>query len=345
MSESPALTERQLEAIKAFEGLPAWTGARMVPVSSLEFTSWNVNEMTPQEFSELVAEIDAASYTLPGGEKVPGFDEPVAIIPIEGEPDRYIVPSGEHRTRAAIACELTHIPCVLKVHLTEMDRDELEMWSVKRNNVRGRINAQRYAALEQGWSQRKGIRAEAARERLLVKGETLKRLRKTTAVQLNEEGGGSEAMGGEGRKKGSQLPKTGGPEMTADDVTPYLGEGRTCARDGDSDGGAGDPDQADRSSPPAKRAVNPKEEARQRKKLEADFKAAWEEVLLDSGDTVEHGYLVFAKDGKTSVVLDQPAHLHSLVCRVVEACKNDSGKLSEFLTTAITRELPNWEER
>ena len=324
---SAELTAKQVAAIKSFEQLDAWTAARLVPVDQLEFTAWNVNEMTNDEFAELVAEIDEASYML-DGKKVSGFDEPVGVIPIEGEEGRFIVPSGEHRTRAGIACGLTHIPCVLKIHLTEKDKDELEMWSVKRNNVRGRINANRYAALEQGWSKRKNIRAEAARERCLIKGDNLKRLRKTLAVQANEEGGGSADMGGEGLKGDTQKPKGAATHDESDDAAPFSEDA---------------PESSGAPSAPAPPS-NPKEEARQRKKLEAGFKAAWEECLMDSADTVEHGYLVFAKDGKTSAVIDTPKHLHSLLSRAIAACKGESAKLNELFTTALTNELKNWED-
>lgn len=332
--KAPAeLSEKQREALKAFEAHEAWTVARMIPVDCLEFTSWNVNEMQPYEFAELLAEVEEGGYKHPDGRYIPGFDEPVGVIPIEGEEGRYLVPSGEHRSRAAIALEMTHIPCVLKMHLTELDRSELEMWSVKRNNIKGRINAARYASLEQGWSKQRGIRAEAARSRLLIRGDRLKRLRKNQAVQANEEGGGSAAMGGEGKKGPSS-----GPIVTADDLNEGDGGG---AKHHEGDDAAPYPSKQSGSEPRS----NPKEVERQRRKLEADFRAAWEEVLLTSGDTVEHGYLLFAKDGKVSTVIDQPKHLYGLVKRAVAACKGDSASVVEFLATAIAKELPSWEDK
>ena len=82
MAES-ALTEPQLEALERFNALPAWDAPRMVPLDSLEFCEWHVNEMTDSEFSELVAEVEDGGYTLPDGRYVSGFDGPVGLLPIE----------------------------------------------------------------------------------------------------------------------------------------------------------------------------------------------------------------------------------------------------------------------
>jgi ParB-like chromosome segregation protein Spo0J len=122
-----ALTSVQQHALDKFTQLPSWTDARMVPVDQLEFCDWNVNEMNDTEFSELVAEIDET-----------GFDEPIQIIPIPGEDDRYLVPGGEHRARAAIALEMDAVPAVLKITLTEMDEADIQMWSEAPDPRQGR---------------------------------------------------------------------------------------------------------------------------------------------------------------------------------------------------------------
>jgi hypothetical protein len=277
-----AMTDKQQQAVEDFNKLPAWDAPRLVSVDNLEFTDWNVNEMNDAEFSELVAEIEET-----------GFDEPLGVMPIPGVPDRYLVPSGEHRARAAIALEMETVPCVLKIHLTEVDEAEVKMWTVKRNNVRGRLNAQKYADLERGLSEKHQIRAKAARERMLVKGDLLKQLRKNAAIIENEDGGGSESRGGEG------------------------------------EGTDGDPPQAPTDSVGAK------------KTLLAALKAAEEEVLLQSADTVEHGYLFFIQGdgGGTHLVVDESNTLHDKINEMVDYCKRDKAEVDAFLVGAIEHAL------
>lgn len=170
------MTPAQKAAATKFAQLPAWTEARMIRLDQLEFCDWNVNEMDDVEFSELVAEIDET-----------GFDEPLQVIPIPNVPDRYLVPGGEHRARAAIALEMDMVPAVLKNHLTEADEAEIKIWSVKRNHIRGKLNAQKYADLERSLNDKHQIRAKVARERMLIKGDLLKRLRKNAAITDNED--------------------------------------------------------------------------------------------------------------------------------------------------------------
>jgi ParB-like chromosome segregation protein Spo0J len=276
------MTPKQIQAVADFEKLPAWDAPRLVPVDCLEFTDWNVNEMNDAEFSELVAEIEET-----------GFDEPLGVMPIPGEEGRYLVPSGEHRARAAIALEMDAVPCVLKVHLTEVDEAEVKMWTVKRNNVRGRLNAQKYADLERGLSEKHQIRAKVARERMLVKGQLLKDLRKNAAIAENEDGGGSESRGGTEPSSGDDMP------------------------------------------PP------PTEGVAAKKTLLAALKAAEEEVLLQSADTVEHGYLFFIQGdgGGTHLVVDESNTLHDKVTEMVDVCRRDKAEVDAFLVNAINMAL------
>lgn len=140
-----------------------WTGAILLPIDSLVLTDWNVNEMSDKDFSELVAEVEEQ-----------GFDEPVGVVPTKDDPNSYLVLSGEHRVRACHALGIKEVPAVIKTALLEADEAALQMWSVRRNNIRGRINAQKYAALERGLSDRFKVSAEAARQRMLVKEDLLK---------------------------------------------------------------------------------------------------------------------------------------------------------------------------
>jgi len=313
MGES-ALTEAQQGALEQFNALPVWPQARMVRLDSLEFTDWNVNVMTDSEFDELVSEIDEGGYTTDDGVYVPGFDEPVSLLPLPA--GKWLVPSGEHRVRAALALKMEAIPAVLKVHLTGADEAEIKMWTVKRNNIRGRPNATKYAALEHSLSERHKIRAEVARERMMVKGDLLRNLRKNRSVLNNEPGGGPPSRGGKG--SGSGVEPGAAPSASAAPAPP--------ATDGE-------------------RQTKKDDAARQ--SLQRSFKAAWEEALVSSAHTVEHGYLVLAggKDGKCHVVVDTDAELATLTKRMVASCSKESAKIGEFLRSAITTELNTWEER
>lgn len=334
MSAESTLTEVQRDALERFNALPTWDAPRMVPLDSLEFTTWNVNEMTDSEFSELVIEIEDGGYTTDDGQHIPGFDEPVGLIPIPNEAGKWLVPSGEHRVRAALSLNMDAIPAVLKVHLSDADEAEVKMWSVKRNHIRGRVNAQKYAALERSLSERHNIRADAARQRMLVKGELLKGLRKNRVVLDNEPRGGPPSRGGMGSRAGA---------------TP------SSPPDGESAGvepGALSPSApvppAGRTGSETDSGRDTKQEDADRAKLQRGFKAAWEEALVNSAHTVEHGYLVLAdgKDGgKCHVIVDTPAQLANLTKRMVAACQGESAKVSEFLASAIAVELRTWEER
>ena len=266
-----------------------WPGAIMLPIDSLVFTDWNVNEMSDTEFSELVSEIEEG-----------GFDEPIGVVPTKDDPNTYIVLSGEHRVRACHALALKFVPAVIKKHLTGADEATIKMWSVKRNNIRGRINAEKFAALERNLSEKHKIAVETARQRMLVKGELLKSLRKNQGVLDNEEAGGPPSRGGEGT------------DDTDDDGTQTGKEKR--------------------------------EEIGKRKTLLAALKNAEEEVLIQSADTVEHGYLFFSQGNGTHLVVNESKRLWSLVKRLTAACKSNSTPADDFLCAAIEAELPKWEK-
>lgn len=286
--DSQTLTPRQKEAVEKFNEYPAWDAPRMIPVDQLEFTDWNVNEMSDAEFAELVAEIEEG-----------GFDEALQVIPVsDDEEEKYLVPAGEHRARAAIALEMDAVPCVLKVHLTEADEADVKMWSVKRNNIRGKVNAQKYVKLEQSLSEKHKVRRQIARDRMLIKGDLLKKLRKANAIVDDDVDDGS--------------------------APPTTGSGKDDAGTPPTD-----------NDPPGTSAVAA------RKRLLAALKSAEEEVLLQSADTVEHGYLFFVQgDGSaTHLVVDETEGLYELVSQMVKHCKADAAGVDRFLQTAISDHL------
>jgi hypothetical protein len=291
-----------------------WEDAVLLPLDALVFCPWNVNEMADSEFSELVAEIEEH-----------GFDEPLQVICLtDAHQDtdsypllspatvvgKYLVLGGEHRARAARALDWKEAPCVVKDNLAAAPEDDLVVWSTKRNNIRGRINAQKYADVERSLAERHKVRLEVARRRMLVQGDLLKRLRKNIAVQDNE---GATSGGNAGAAQAPSSNHTG------------------------TSAGAGKPitdGEADR-----------KKEIRDRHNLFQALKAAETDVLLQSGDTVDHGYLFFAQGGLTHLVVNESDRLIGLVKRMIAACKKDSARVDDFLCDAINAELPQWEDK
>jgi ParB-like chromosome segregation protein Spo0J len=291
--ESTGTVVAEAPAKPALKSGALWEGAVMLPIDNLVFTDWNVNEMNDAEFSELVSEIEDG-----------GFDEPIGVVPVKDQPDHYLVLSGEHRVRACHALSIKEVPAVIKKHLTDADEATIKMWSVKRNNIRGRINAEKFAALERNLTEKHKVSLEAARQKMLVKGELLKGLRKSQAVLDNEEGGGPASRGGAGD----------GADNTNDDD-----DGTQSGKDA-------------------------REEIGKRKKLLAALKNAEEEVLIQSADTVEHGYLFFSQGEGTHLVVNESKRLWSLVKRLTAACKGASASADDFLCAAIEAELPKWEK-
>jgi hypothetical protein len=80
-----------------------------------------------------------------------------------------------------------------------------------------------------------------------------------------------------------------------------------------------------------------------RRALLQALKAAEQEVLLESGDTVDLGYLFFGQAGGLHLVVNEDKDLHELVSRMVAACKNNSESVLDLLKSALTKEIPNWE--
>jgi ParB-like chromosome segregation protein Spo0J len=108
--------------------------------------------------------------------------------------------------------------------------------------------------------------------------------------------------------------------------------------DGSSDDGhqgarQHDPDATDTPDP------------RSKAELLQTLKMVEQDVLLDSADTVDHGYLFFAqgKNGQTHLVVDSSEALHKLVKQMVKLCKGNDAKVDDFLSAAIRNELGNWE--
>ena len=267
------------------ESLPQWDKAVMIPTDCIVMTDWNCNEMTDEKLGHLLAEVKNEDDP-----EDPHFDEPLQVIPIK-ESDKFLVIGGEHRTKIARSLEMAAVPCVIRHDLAALSRKDLMLWSVRRNNLRGRINAQKYAEMESELIDHHGMTAEAARRSMLVDGDLAKALRATAAVRNNE------------------------------------GNGSDDGHDGTSQHG----DDVD----------NAKNKLRSREELLQALKIAEQDVLLDSEETVEFGYLFFVqgRSGQTHLLVDCPQDLHTAVKDLVSICKGQDGRIADFLLHAIRREI------
>lgn len=143
-----------------------WTKAVLIPVSELVLTDWNCNEMEPGRLAQLQSDIESDES---GDIR---FDEPIQVVPIKGQANKWLVIGGEHRTKVMISLDQESVPCVIRWDLADKSRKELMLWSVRRNNLRGKISSQKYAELEDELINDHGMAAEAARQTMLI-GEDL----------------------------------------------------------------------------------------------------------------------------------------------------------------------------
>ena len=292
--------------------LEPWKGAVLIPIDCLVPTSWNVNEMEPDEFAALINEVRDG-----------GFDEPCQVVPIKDEPGKYLILGGEHRYKACAANGINDVPCVIKDHLTDADEATLIEWSIKRNNIRGKINKQKYAEIEKRLSGKWQISAEAARRRMLVRQDLLKNMKEklNRKVEEDNEVTDTDPNDIETTARRSEEPVD---EVDVGDASP---DRRRPPKDQDETDGV-----ADRKQSFAKRRA-----------LLASLKTFAQEVLSESAETVESGYLYFGFGGATHLVVDETPKLNSLIADVVAACKANSDKINDFLVSAISKELPQWQ--
>jgi ParB-like chromosome segregation protein Spo0J len=270
-----------------------WTKAVEIPTDRLVYTDWNCNEMSPDKLAHLQAEIQNNDDP-----SDPHFDEPLQVIPIKDAEGKYLVLGGEHRTKIARTLEMKTVPCVIRHDLAKLERSELMLWSVRRNHLRGRLNAQKYAELEAELVNDHGMTTEAARRSMLIDGDLAKALRASLAVRSNEKKDESE--------------------------------------------------EEDESRPLSDSVNEAREAALAKEELLRALKIAEQDVLLDSADTVKHGYLFFAQGskGQMHLVVDESEDLHDLIDDMVAACKGNEAKVDDFLRQAISKALEShWEKK
>jgi ParB-like chromosome segregation protein Spo0J len=259
--------------------MKVWDKAVLIPIDDLVYCDWNANELPEPEMAALIEDIQHGS-----------FDEPAQVVPADG--GKFLVLGGEHRTKALRALDHTEVPCIVRQDLVGKTRKDLILWSVRRNNIRGRVNEQKYAKIEQELVEQHQMTTEAARRSMLINGDLAKALKRADK-------------------------KNGQDKDEDQDDSPERGE-------------RGEQSDAHK-------------ETKDREGLLKSLKAAEQEVLLQSGDTVEHGYLFFAQDEKLHLVVNESSSLYGAVRRMVDACKGESATVDEFLISAISKELKSWE--
>lgn len=275
-----------------------WDKAIMLPMNKLRPTPWNANEMSDEDFAVLVDEVSDSSK----------YDEPIQIVEIvDGDyKGDYWILSGEHRYKACLANGYKEIPCVIREDLDPHNKEELMIWSVKRNNIRGKLNEAKYMKIQSAITGKFNISKEAAQKRMMTReimAEKLAESRKDKLV-LQDTKLSDEILDETDDKKDKKKSKE----------LPYETDGEKDRMD----------------------------ELRDRKNLFGGLKEMQTDVLLESGDTVEHGYLYFTRYGKKHLLVEEDATLHNLIGKMVSACKENSHPVHEFLILAIKRELDNW---
>ena len=135
----------------------SWSEAILVPAENLKPTYWNCNEMSDEAFAALGEEI-----------RDNGFDEPCQIVPREDSDDTYWIVNGEHRWKWACALGMSLVPCVIKHNLIGACDEDLMIWSVKRNNIKGSLSTDKYTKIERRLVERLGIKEEVARQKMLT---------------------------------------------------------------------------------------------------------------------------------------------------------------------------------
>jgi len=297
--------------------LTPWTAAVMIPIGDLVLCDWNVNVMDDPEFGALLKEVREG-----------GFDEPGQVVPItEGDlAGKYLLLGGEHRKKVCVALQMSHMPCIIKEHLSDVDEEELMMWSVRRNNIRGKIDEVRFAELQKRITGRGKVAAEAARRRMLIREELHAHLKERfsqevidTMIEDGKEGIGN---GSSGSKAPSEQVNVG---SSPDKRCPPKDE------DEDNDGITTAPGKGRKKAFADQRA------------LLTSLKAFQTDVLQQSADTCTQGYLYFGVAGHTHLVVNETAALNKLVGELVETCKANSDQINDFLISAIKKELPAWQ--
>jgi ParB-like chromosome segregation protein Spo0J len=110
-----------------------------LPIDSLEPNPWNPNKMDDEMLRKEIESI-----------KEFGFVDPITVRSLAG---RYQIIDGEHRWKAAKIVGLTEIPCIV----LDVTDDVAEQLTIVLNDLRGKPNEERLAALVRDLSTRRSM--------------------------------------------------------------------------------------------------------------------------------------------------------------------------------------------
>lgn len=96
---------------------------------------WNPNEQTKETYTNLLESI-----------KDEGCDEPILVVEKEKDVE-YLIIGGEHRYTGSVENGFEYIPCIVKRGDKWLDENFQKMETVKRNNLRGRLNDYKFTEI------------------------------------------------------------------------------------------------------------------------------------------------------------------------------------------------------
>jgi len=113
----------------------------LIPRKEIRPNPWNPNEMDPDVFNELVTNIETD-----------GFIQPIAVGPLEDDPDEYKweIIDGEHRFDGLAILDVPEIPCYIR----NIDEDKRKFLTVKMNRLRGKMDRKKFTKLVEDLMQR-----------------------------------------------------------------------------------------------------------------------------------------------------------------------------------------------
>lgn len=147
---------------------------REIEIELLDENPNNVNEMSDATFNQLCEDIQGRGF--------------VPTITVTPRGDRYFIVDGNHRKRAAVLCEFTHVPC----DVVDLSDEELqEVLSAKIAIVRGTVNKTKLTTLwyriRQSLDERAAMQALGITSELQLKALVRLAKRKTDAKTIADD--------------------------------------------------------------------------------------------------------------------------------------------------------------
>lgn len=124
---------------------------QMVNTKAIEPNIYNPNEMPLETFNMLAGDVNEI-----------GIDQPIVVRKHPDIEGRYIIIDGEHRWRSAMSAGIPEIPIVVR----DMDEDEAQIVTVRRNMLRGHLNPERFTKVVRGLVGKKDMNLDDVRKKM-----------------------------------------------------------------------------------------------------------------------------------------------------------------------------------